>query len=240
MAKVVELVNGNFASRTLNSGINASTVIAALSTAAGPVGLNGQKLTDVAPGTAATDGVTVGQLPKTVLNFWPSYAGTPTQPNTFTTWPAVMAARLAFDGPVTIQVVGTTVADPGVIDPDVGNAHWPMAGVSIEAPVNVPGFAAFDALQGVAGGHLRFTDLACFDDLEFARGICFQSRSSSHIFDNAASAHYDTICSLNAESCTFQLDNVSTGTAALFPTDKAFVAAFANGRSEERRVGERV
>ena len=233
MAKVVELVDGKFASRTLNSGVNASTVIAALSTAAGPVGLNGQKLTDVAPGTVVTDGVTVGQLPKTVLNFWPSYAGVPTQPNTFKTWPAVMAARLAFDGPVTINVVGTTVADPGVIDPDVGNAHWPMAGVSIEAPVNVPGFAAFDALQGVAGGHLRFTDLACFDDLAFARGICFQSRSSSHIFDNAASAHYDTICSLNAESCTFQLDNDivqgGTGTAPLFPTDKAFVAAFTNG-----------
>ena len=233
MAKVVELVDGKFASRVLNSGVNASTVIAALSTAAGPVSVNSQSITNIQSGTSDTDAATVGQLPKTVLEFWPSYSGTPTQVNIFKTWLELMTARIKVEGPVTIKVVGTTVDDPGIIDPPpiggIWPLHWPMTGVSIEAPINVPGFAVIDSLQGVAGGHLRFSDLACFDDLEFAKGICFQSRSTSYIFDNAVSEHYDTICSLNAASCTFQLDNASTGTSPLFPPDKVFVGALTDG-----------
>ena len=210
---------------TGNSGDTGSTGATGATGSNGPTGTTG-----ATGGTGST-----GQADSAILIYWPSYIGTPTQANIYKTWPDVMTARALIVGPVTIRIEGTTVASPAVIPAGAGNAHWDMHEVTLEAPINIPGFAAIDAIQGVAGGHLRFADMACFNDLEFAKGICFQSESSSHIFDNVLGAHPAQVFGINAESCTFQLDNDTvhggTGTAPLFPKNKAFVSGFKNGCS---------
>ena len=168
---------------------------------------------------------------RTLLIFWPSYGlhvGSP-QTNIFTTWPDVMAARALIAGPVRIRVEGTTSDEPGVLSDAI---TWDMSEVTLEAPVDVSKMAQLTSqLQGITGGHLRLLNGAKLVDIEFAKGVSFQSRSTWPIFDSTSktSPDPDNIVIINAESCTYQLDNVGGGTSPLFPPAKVLIANWTNG-----------
>ena len=178
------------------------------------------------PGTIAS-----GSGDKVLLIYWPSHSDPYTQANIFTDWSALMTARAAIEGPVTIRVEGTSTEVPASIPAKPDLSAWDMTDISLDGPINVPGIAESQLLQGVAGGHLSFADHACFNDLEFAKGICFISESSAPILDNVNGPNPGLVFSINAETCMFQLHNSGqgTGTSPLFPPAKACIGSFAKG-----------
>ena len=178
------------------------------------------------PGTITSGGE------RTLLIYWPLHFGSVTQSNIFTDWPTLMDARATIEGPVTIWVEGTSTENPADIPAKPDHTGWDMYNVFLEGPISAPEFGTAQLMQGAAGGSLCFEDYAFFNDLTFAKGICFISESSQPIFDNTRGAHAGITFSINAETCMFQLHNSGDGphgTSPLFPPDKALVAVFSKG-----------
>ena len=215
MAKVVEFGPiGQLISKTLNSGVNESTVRAALATAAGPVSVNNQKVTNLAAGVSQHDAVRMDQLNLLIFSSIRPAGG-----NVYTDFDLCYAARGGIVGPAVIYVE-TDSTHPAIIP---GNSYN-LFETSIIGPVNIQGTiqSQIQFMEGIAGGWLKFSDGAKFIDTQFTKGIFFQSESSSPIFDRAVLTSPDptNIVIFNAESCMFQLDNLSpgTGTSPLFPS----------------------